>query len=217
MRTNCMIDIPLKYKFSANESWQFLSINSLFRITDFEPTKIVFLWAAIEGQLQSLCLLVSMYSIVTHLIYRSNKKNCILHYLKTLSVVQLRQSNRHQCSKIKNSERTASWAAELIHNCSESERKQLYEALENASIRNSQTNDSPLTFNQLRLGLSGMFLSYIIVVFLASATPFIGFGFLDNCLMIIAVRSNSFKICDRIGRICWYDSCRSFWVLDYGR
>ncbi|KAM7542536.1 hypothetical protein Aperf_G00000008197 [Anoplocephala perfoliata] len=115
-----------------------------------------------------------MYS-VGHSICRSNRAKCVLRYLKTLSVIQLWQPKRHQCSQTKNNERTASWAAELIRNCSESERKHLYDALKNASTGSSHLKDSPLPTNsQHRL------------VFLASATPFIGFGFLDNCIMIVA-------------------------------
>ncbi|KAL5107515.1 Transmembrane protein 65 [Taenia crassiceps] len=83
---------------------------------------------------------------------------------------------RWKSLKAAGGERSASWAFELVNSCSESERKQLHAALESLSTTKDPTRDfTPVSRSQLRL------------VFLASATPFVGFGFLDNFIMLVAL------------------------------
>ncbi|KAL5968194.1 Transmembrane protein 65 [Taenia solium] len=93
-----------------------------------------------------------------------------------LSTFHFSPRRRWQSSKAADGERSASWAFELVNCCSELERKHLHAALESLSATKDPTKDStPVSHSQLRL------------VFLASATPFIGFGFLDNFIMIVAL------------------------------
>ncbi len=82
-------------------------------------------------------------------------------------------------------ERSENWANELVKKCSDAERTQLIEALQKVSTDPESEPFVPCTMNQLRLGLC-LSIS-ICLAFLASATPFIGFGFLDNLVMILAV------------------------------
>ncbi|VDK35740.1 unnamed protein product [Taenia asiatica] len=116
-----------------------------------------------------------MCSRVAHSIYRSSRNCCFFRDLKPLSTFHFSPRRRRQSSKAGDEERSASWAFELVNCCSELERKHLHAALESFSATKDPTNDStPVSHSQLRL------------VFLASATPFIGFGFLDNFIMIVA-------------------------------
>ncbi|KAM3186934.1 hypothetical protein ACTXT7_003339 [Hymenolepis weldensis] len=113
-----------------------------------------------------------MYSAFTRLIFRLQERGIALQKLNIVSVTQYK---RWRTSNVEFSERSASWATELVNSCSESERKYLCDALQKASTGDSRLKDSsPISFQHLRL------------VFLASATPFVGFGFVDNFIMIIA-------------------------------
>uniref|UniRef100_A0A0X3Q2D4 Transmembrane protein 65 n=1 Tax=Schistocephalus solidus TaxID=70667 RepID=A0A0X3Q2D4_SCHSO len=79
---------------------------------------------------------------------------------------------RHSSEKPTNTE---SWAAKLVASCSPSEIEQLRnEILKHSSLTCTPSSDLTLSGEQRRL------------VFLASASPFIGFGFMDNFVMIIA-------------------------------
>ncbi|VUZ47824.1 unnamed protein product [Hymenolepis diminuta] len=113
-----------------------------------------------------------MYSVFARLIFSLEGRRIALQKLNIASVTQ---HKRWRTSNVELSERSASWATELVNSCSESERKYLCDALQKVSTGDSQLKDSPpISFQHLRL------------VFLASATPFIGFGFVDNFIMIIA-------------------------------
>uniref|UniRef100_A0A0V0J844 Transmembrane protein 65 n=1 Tax=Schistocephalus solidus TaxID=70667 RepID=A0A0V0J844_SCHSO len=82
------------------------------------------------------------------------------------------QKPRHSSEKPTNTE---SWAAKLVASCSPSEIEQLRnEILKHSSLTCTPSSDLTLSGEQRRL------------VFLASASPFIGFGFMDNFVMIIA-------------------------------
>ncbi|VDO01182.1 unnamed protein product [Rodentolepis nana] len=95
--------------------------------------------------------------------------------IRKLNKTSSTQYKRWQSSNPESRERSTSWATEFVNSCSELEKKHLYDALRKTSTESSQLKDSsPVSFRDLRL------------VFLASATPFIGFGFLDNFIMIVA-------------------------------
>nr|CAH8875456.1 unnamed protein product [Trichobilharzia regenti] len=74
-----------------------------------------------------------------------------------------------------------SWTYRIINRLSQKEKMLLYQELSktvsgklDCSISKSETEESPVTYNQLKLVVAG------------SCLPFIGFGFLDNAIMIIA-------------------------------
>ncbi|VDL88649.1 unnamed protein product [Schistocephalus solidus] len=91
------------------------------------------------------------------------------------------QKPRHSSEKPTNTE---SWAAKLVASCSPSELEQLRnEILKHSSLTCTPSSDLTLSGEQRRLGKIQHFTQ---PVFLASASPFIGFGFMDNFVMIIA-------------------------------
>ncbi|CAH8874705.1 unnamed protein product [Trichobilharzia szidati] len=74
-----------------------------------------------------------------------------------------------------------SWTYRIINKLSQKDKMLLYQELSktvsgklDCSISKSETEESPVTYSQLKLVVVG------------SCLPFIGFGFLDNAIMIIA-------------------------------
>lgn len=75
-----------------------------------------------------------------------------LRNIKTFPVIFPSLNAHHDSSQINNN-RSASWATDLVNGCSETERRHLYEALQNSpSIKALSKDSSAVSLNQLRLG-----------------------------------------------------------------
>ncbi|VDL57843.1 unnamed protein product, partial [Hymenolepis diminuta] len=83
-----------------------------------------------------------MYSVFARLIFSLEGRRIALQKLNIASVTQ---HKRWRTSNVELSERSASWATELVNSCSESERKYLCDALQKVSTGDSQLKDSPAT------------------------------------------------------------------------